>query len=181
MGNPMAHAAHSEEHHGHHAIPMAVLAKVFGALVLLTVVTVLTSQIDLGGLNVPLALAIAFTKAGLVLSFFMALKYDNKVNTLVFSVGALFVAVFLIFTLFDTAFRGDLENVDPQTIADQQRAEEALRARDPGAAPADTTQAAPADTTQAAPADTSQAAPADTTQAAPAAADTTQAGDAQGH
>ncbi len=166
----MAHAAHSEEHHGHHAIPMAVLAKVFGALVLLTVVTVLTSQIDLGGLNVPLALAIAFTKAGLVLSFFMALKYDNKVNTLVFSVGALFVAVFLIFTLFDTAFRGDLENVDPQTIADQQRAEEALRARDPGAAPADTAQAVPLDTTQV---------PADTTQAP--AADTTHAGAAQRH
>ncbi len=143
------------KHHGHHVIPMAVLLKVFGGLVLLTVVTVLTAQVDLGSFNVPLALTIAFTKAGLVLTFFMALKYDNRVNTLVFSVGALFVAVFLIFTLFDTAFRGDLENVDPQTIGDRQRAEEALRARDPGAAPA----AAPADTTQAA-ADTTQAAPA---------------------
>ena len=70
------------------------------------------------------------------------------------------MAVFLIFTLFDTAFRGDLMNVDDQTIADQERQEALLRAREPGLAapaPTDTSETAPADTTQAAPADTSAA------------------------
>ncbi|MDX1548253.1 MAG: cytochrome C oxidase subunit IV family protein [Rhodothermales bacterium] len=151
--------AHSE-HHGHHIIPKRLLYRVFGALVALTIFTVLTAQVDLGILNVPLALAIALTKASLVLTFFMALKWDNRVNTLVVSIGSLFVVVFLVFTLFDTAFRGDLDNVDDATIQDQLRIEEALQAREPENLPpsapgaAGGTAAAPADTTAAAPADT---------------------------
>ncbi len=99
--------AHAEEHH-HHITPKKTLFIVFGVLVVLTVVTAVTAQIDLGSYNVPLALTIAFTKAALVLAIFMALKYDNRVNTLVFSVGAIFVGVFLLITLLDTAFRGAL-------------------------------------------------------------------------
>ena len=99
--------AHAEEHH-HHITPKKTLFIVFGVLVVLTVLTAVTAQIDLGSYNVPLALAIAFTKASLVLAIFMALKYDNRVNTLVFSVGAIFVGVFLLITLLDTAMRGSL-------------------------------------------------------------------------
>ncbi len=99
--------AHAEEHH-HHITPKKTLFIVFGVLVVLTVLTAVTAQIDLGGYNVPLALAIAFTKAALVLAIFMALKYDNRVNTLVFFVGAIFVGVFLLITLMDTAMRGSL-------------------------------------------------------------------------
>ena len=126
--------AHSSQHHdhGHHIIPIKVLGTVFGVLVFFTVITVITSQIDLGGMNVPLALAIALTKAFLVVAFFMALKYDNAVNTLIFSVGIVFVLVFLAITLTDTALRGSLGIMDKETVADQLRAEEALRARDPG-------------------------------------------------
>jgi cytochrome c oxidase subunit 4 len=177
-------AAHTDDHHGHHIIPMPLLLKVFGGLVFLTILTVLTAtQVDVGAWNVPIALAIAFTKAGLVLTFFMALKYDNRVNTLVFSLGVIFVAVFLIFTLFDTAFRGDLDNVDAETIADQERAEQALLGVTPepatghgadaeAGAAADTTEAgAAADSTTHSAADTTSAAT-DTTQAA---ADTTSA------
>ena len=137
-------------HHGHYIIPIKVLGTVFGVLVFLTVFTVITARIDLGVLNVPLALTIAFTKAFFVVAYFMALKYDNKVNTLVFSVGAVFVLVFLVFTLFDTALRGSLGMMEEAgTIADQQRAEEALRASEPEAAvaaavPADTAAAEPA-------------------------------------
>lgn len=178
-------AAHTDDHHGHHIIPMPLLLKVFGGLVFLTILTVLTAtQLDLGVLNVPLALAIAFTKAALVLAFFMALKYDNRVNTLVFSLGAIFVAVFLIFTLFDTAFRGDLDNVDAETIADQERAEQALLgiapenghgadaehgaaadSTDAGAAAADSTAHSAADTTGAATDTTRAEVEADTTAA----------------
>jgi len=99
--------AHAEEHH-HHITPKKTLFIVFGVLVVLTIVTAVTAQIDLGGFNVPLALAIACTKAALVLAIFMALKYDNRVNTLIFSVGVVFVVVFLLITLLDTAFRGAL-------------------------------------------------------------------------
>lgn len=116
--------------HGHHITPKKTLFFVFGALIVLTIVTALTAQIDLGVLNVPLAIAIASSKAALVAMFFMALKYDNPVNTLVFSLGVIFVAVFLIFTLFDTVFRGDLGNVGTTTISDIERMESLMRDRE---------------------------------------------------
>ncbi len=123
---------HPGEQHGHHIIPLKTLLTVFGVLVLLTIITVITAQWDLGPLNVPLALLIAGTKATLVVLYFMALKYDNRVNAMVFSFGVIFVALFLSFTVFDSMSRGDVGNVGTETISDQERREEELRARDPG-------------------------------------------------
>lgn len=117
--------------HGHHITSTRTLVTVFASLVFLTILTVVTSQIHLGPLNVPLALAIATLKGTLVVLFFMALKYDNRVNMLILSVGALFVVVFLVFTLLDTMYRGDLPNTQSGTIMEQQRAEEALKAQEP--------------------------------------------------
>ncbi len=114
-----------------------MLVTVFGSLIFLTILTVVSSRLDLGAFNVPLAMLIATTKAALVVGFFMALKYDNRVNSLVFAVGALFVIVFLSFTLLDTAFRGDLPNTTKGTIMEMDAAEAALQARQdagPGAA-----------------------------------------------
>lgn len=89
-------------------IPIRILGAVFGVLVFLTIVTVITAQIDLGVFNIPLALAIAATKALLVVAIFMALRYDNPVNFLVLATGGVFVVVFLVLTLSDTALRGAL-------------------------------------------------------------------------
>ncbi|NNE47048.1 MAG: oxidase [Rhodothermales bacterium] len=130
----MAHAGS----HDHHITAYRTLLATFIALVILTVVTVVTSQIDLGAFNVPLALSIAVGKASLVVAFFMGLKYDNKVNLLVLLVGIMMVMVFIIFTLLDTAFRGDLGNVDSQTIEERNLQEEVLRAQEPEAVPAPT-------------------------------------------
>ncbi len=126
----MSHA----ESHGHHITAFRTLLGTFLVLVTLTVITVLTSQIDLGRLNVPLALSIAIGKASLVVAFFMALKYDNKVNFVVLLVGMVMVIVFVVFTLFDTAFRGDLGNVDSLTVDERNREEELLRGQEPDAA-----------------------------------------------
>ena len=123
--------------HGHHIASTRLLGSVFGALVFLTIFTVISSRWDLGVMNVPLALTIATTKAALVVGFFMALKYDNRVNSLVFAVGTLFVIVFLTFTLLDTTFRGDLPNTTEGTIQDQEARDAALQARqDAGASAA---------------------------------------------
>jgi cytochrome c oxidase subunit IV len=121
-------------HAEHHISSIKMLSIVFGGLVFLTVATVLTAQLDLGGLNVPLAMAIAVTKASLVVVIFMALKWDNKVNAVIFGIGLLFVAVFISFTLLDTLFRGDLSNTTEGTIQDQTLEEEALKSREPDAA-----------------------------------------------
>lgn len=102
-------------HGHHHIIPLRTLALVFGALLFLTVFTVITAQIDLGVLNIPLALSIAGTKAILVVLIFMALKYDNKVNLLTVVLGVVFVIVFLALTLADTQLRGELGITEPNT------------------------------------------------------------------
>lgn len=120
---------------GHHVIPKSILLKVFGSLIVLTVITYAVAQVDLGPLNIPVAIAIASVKAGLVVMFFMALKYDNPVNTLTFSVGIIFVVIFITFTLFDTAFRGDIANVSSRTIEEIQREEEELQQRQEALSP----------------------------------------------
>ena len=105
-----------ERHAKHHAIPFRVLISAFGALLILTAVTVITSKVNIGTLNVPLAIAIASAKSILVVSVFMALRYDNRVNALVFFVGIVFVVVFLALTLADTALRGALGITDDGVI-----------------------------------------------------------------
>jgi cytochrome c oxidase subunit 4 len=105
----------------HHVLPKDTLFKVFGGLIVLTILTVAVAYVPLGPLNVPVAIAIAAAKASLVVLFFMALKYDNPVNALTFTIGIIMVVVFITFTLFDTAFRGDLGNVSPQTVEELER------------------------------------------------------------
>mgnify|MGYP006272106967 CR=1 FL=1 len=116
--------------HDHHIIPLPTLLKVFGGLIILTVLTVAVAQVDLGPLEIPVAIGIAAVKSYLVVAFFMALKYDNPVNSLTFALGVVFVVVFISITLLDTAFRGSLlDNVSEQTVTEIQKQEEAAQKR----------------------------------------------------
>ena len=117
--------------HGHHIVPVKMLVAVIGVLVFLTVLTVALAQVELGVFEVPVALAIALTKAGFVVMIFMALKWDNKVNATILAVGILCVMVFISFILIDTEFRGDLSNTTEGTIMDQQRMEATMDVREP--------------------------------------------------
>ncbi len=107
-----------------------MLYAVIGVLVFLTVLTVALAQVELGVFEVPVALAIALTKAGFVVMIFMALKWDNRVNASILAVGALCVLIFISFILIDTEFRGDLSNTTEGTIMDQQRVEQAMEGRE---------------------------------------------------
>ncbi len=126
----MAHETDDHAAHGHHIIPIPTLLKVFAALLVLTGLTVGLSPLNLGAFEIPVALGLASAKATLVVMIFMALKYDNPVNALTFSVGVLFVAIFLTFTLLDTAFRGDMDNVDSLTVEERERLNEQLQESD---------------------------------------------------
>ncbi|PSR00332.1 MAG: oxidase [Bacteroidetes bacterium QS_9_68_14] len=142
----MAHT----EHDSHHIIPMKTLLRVFGGLVVLTILTVAVAQLDLGVLDLPVALGIAGMKSALVVLFFMALKYDRGVNSMVFTIGTVFVVIFLFFTSLDVASRGDLSNVADETISAQERRAEQLRDEEPADSllritPADYANAPPAD------------------------------------
>jgi caa(3)-type oxidase subunit IV len=66
--------------------------------------------------NVAVALSIAAVKTALVVTYFMQLKYDNPMNTLVFVFTLLTVCFFLGFTMLDLGQRGTLDRFKSQYI-----------------------------------------------------------------
>jgi cytochrome c oxidase subunit IV len=90
-------------HDAEHAHPITspkTYLKIISALLVLTAITLMAARFDFGPWNTVIAILIASTKATLVAMFFMDLRRD-KWNSLVFANGIFFLAVFLIFTLFD--------------------------------------------------------------------------------
>jgi cytochrome c oxidase subunit 4 len=93
-----------------HVLPARVLLGTAAALIALTVVTVVTSRVDLGPMNVVLALAIAALKASLVAMFFMHLRYEHRFQSVVFLGALFFVVLFVGFVVFDTTqYQPDLK------------------------------------------------------------------------
>lgn len=101
---PDAHGqahAHDGAHHPH-VMPMSVLIAVFGLLMVLTFLTVAATWVDLGALNVWIALGIALVKAAYVGLYFMHLRYDSPFNSMVLILSLLFVVLFIGITIVDT-------------------------------------------------------------------------------
>jgi len=78
---------------------------VYAALIVLTVVTVLVSYVNLGLLNVVVALLIASVKASLVALFFMHLKSEDRLVWGFALVPIAFLALIILGTLVDTMLR----------------------------------------------------------------------------
>ena len=87
---------------GMHVMPFRVLATVWGTLLALTLLTVGVAAIDLGRLNLEIALAIAILKASLVLLFFMHMRYERPMNAIVFISALLFFMLFVSLALLDS-------------------------------------------------------------------------------
>jgi len=79
---------------------------VFAALVFLTLVTVGVSYVDLGPLSVVVALTIAFTKALLVVVFFMHLRESSGLIWVVAGGGFFWLAILIALTMSDMMTRG---------------------------------------------------------------------------
>lgn len=92
---------HAQNSVGHVSTPAALTAT-WAALMILTVLTVAATWVDLGALNVWIAMAIATIKAALVALFFMHLWYDRPINSLVFVCSLLFVMLFISLAMMDT-------------------------------------------------------------------------------
>jgi cytochrome c oxidase subunit 4 len=90
--------------HEHEITGPKTYVAILGALVVLTILTVAISRIDFGSMNTVVAILIASVKGSLVALFFMHLRHD-KFNAVIFILGLFFLAVFLIFTLFDVSTR----------------------------------------------------------------------------
>ena len=78
---------------------------VLGVLLLLTAASVAVTRLEMGPFNTLVAMLIAGTKAGVVLTWFMHLKFDNKLYAIfTFLVLTIFLLVMYI-TFFDYSYR----------------------------------------------------------------------------
>jgi cytochrome c oxidase subunit IV len=89
-----------------HVSPKGVYYAIFGALMVLTVITVYVATVNLGRLNFPVALGIAITKATLVILFFMHAKYTSRLTKLFVGTAFFFLVVLLGLSLTDYLSRG---------------------------------------------------------------------------
>jgi cytochrome c oxidase subunit 4 len=89
-----------------HIVTKKQYALIFAILMLLTFATTVIGMIDLGRLNVVVALVIATIKALLVVLFFMHIYWSSKLNKLVVVSGVVWLALLLWLTLTDIFSRG---------------------------------------------------------------------------
>jgi len=89
----------------HHIISFGKLTAVWLVLLILTGLTVLITRIDLGGYKVLGALAIACLKSGLVIAFFMHMRYEGRLLRWFLFLTLATLAIFIGFTFFDVLYR----------------------------------------------------------------------------
>ena len=88
-----------------HIVPYRTFIIIWLILLVLTGVTVGVAQIDLGVLNVWVALGIATCKSALVVSVFMHLKYEQPLFKLAVFAALAILAIFIGFTFLDVLYR----------------------------------------------------------------------------
>ncbi len=112
-------------HDEHHVTPIKTYLAVFGALMVLTVLTVLVSTtVDLHSispaLSLGVALLIATAKASLVVLFFMHVLHDDRFIALILAVCMFFLALFFSITMIDFTTRGMITTLeDNQTLRNE--------------------------------------------------------------
>lgn len=93
----------SEEHS--HIVPYRTFALIWGALMILTGVTVAVAQVDLGAWNIWVALGIATFKSSLVVAIFMHLKYEHWLFKVSLLIALVTLAIFIGLNFFDVLYR----------------------------------------------------------------------------
>lgn len=100
------HESHDEgHHHGAHVASPVVLLGTFGTLICLTILTVVAAGINFGSpaINLVVAMIIAAIKASLVCMFFMHLRYDRLLHSVIFIAALLFFLLFISFAVMDSS------------------------------------------------------------------------------
>jgi cytochrome c oxidase subunit 4 len=103
------HAAHGHEE-GHHGPknPVRVFVLTLTTLLILTVITVVVAQFDLGEANVFAAMLIATVKATVVALFFMHLRWDKPMNSIILGTALVMLGLLLSFSFMDSSTRINL-------------------------------------------------------------------------
>jgi cytochrome c oxidase subunit 4 len=93
----------SEQHA--HIIPYRTFIVVWLVLLVLTGITVAAAQVNLGPLNVWVALGIATVKSGLVIAVFMHMQYETPLFKLALLSALAILAIFIGMTFLDVLYR----------------------------------------------------------------------------
>ncbi len=88
-----------------HRVPTRTFVTVWTALLALTGLTIGAARLRMGEWSMVANIAIASTKASLVLWFFMHLKYEKRLFKLLFLVPVLTITVIIGLTFFDIWYR----------------------------------------------------------------------------
>lgn len=99
----------SQSHH--HILPLRLYLTIGAILLVMTGITVWVAQHDYGPANLLVAMCIAAFKAMLVVLYFMHLKYDHRLYLAIFTFAILFLAVFIILTMYDTMRRSEINPI----------------------------------------------------------------------
>jgi cytochrome c oxidase subunit IV len=99
-----------------HVSPVSLYLTIFGALMVLTGVTVGAAYVDLGRFNFAMAMLIAGFKASLVVWYFMHVKYQSHLTKLTVATGLFFLAILLGMSLIDYVSRDDFMGRRPQPV-----------------------------------------------------------------
>ena len=100
-----------------HISPKSTYYAIFGALMVLTAVTVGVAFVNLGAFNFPVAMAIAITKGTLVILFFMHVKYSSQLTKLFVGMAFFFMAIMFGLTMTDYMSRSWLTSPRGTTTA----------------------------------------------------------------
>ncbi len=84
-----------------HIVPQKVYLLVFATLICLTLITVDVAFYNLGILNLYVALAIAITKATIIVLYFMHVKFGPRLIWVFALAGVFWMVIFLALTLGD--------------------------------------------------------------------------------
>jgi cytochrome c oxidase subunit 4 len=91
-----------------HMVGVGTYLTIFFALMVLTAITTAVAYVDLGVLNVVIMLAIAITKATMVVLWFMHLKFATRLTWLWAFGSVVFFAILVVITLSDYLTRAVL-------------------------------------------------------------------------
>jgi len=89
-----------------HVAPKSLYYLIFGALMIGTALTVGAAFVDMGALNNVVMLAIACTKALLVVLFFMHVRWSSRLTWVIAASGFVWLLIMFGFTLADYMSRG---------------------------------------------------------------------------
>lgn len=88
-----------------HIVPRSTYFLVFGALLVLTAVTVVAANFDFGAMNDVVAMTIAVTKMMLVLLFFMHVRYSSRLIWVIVASMFFWLIILLALTMTDYTSR----------------------------------------------------------------------------